>query len=246
MRHLLLCLLVVTPAWSAELPDDAKALVTAFEKKRHDAEAKASADIAKELEALAKTLRKYEERETKAHRSENALAIKSCLEGLGEVSTTVVTKGNKPFAEFLKQVQVRSQSYQLVGGQTGGGSAVISLPDFSVECKRGLNVVAIVDGQKALQKAYQYKGEFEDFVKDIDALPQGAYVVMAVRDTFPSDLPESCNKSFFAVGAKEGLVGKTANSTGYLLIGAKGMRKGEGIERFSADRSTVEYPPPQK
>ncbi|MBA2480244.1 MAG: hypothetical protein H0V44_06255 [Planctomycetes bacterium] len=240
MNHLALLVALIFPlvgAWSSELPEDAAKAVSAFEKKRRDIEAKASAEVAKEAEALIKALQKLEDRETKAHHSEAALAIKATLEELAGASTSVSTKsakGNKPWPDFLKEVRVVSQVFE--GGDKACGSAAITIGPYAMTCARGLNVVVLVDGKPVIQKTYHDRTDFDKLVKELDALPPGAYVVMALQYDIARDFPDAWVKCLRSCGAKEALTDITA----YLLIGAKGLRPGDGIEAVGTP--VVQYP----
>jgi hypothetical protein len=237
MRHFICCLLLIPMAWSAELPDDAAHAIAAFEKDRASIKAKEAADIAKKTEALTKALQKILDRETKAHHSAEALALKNYL----EQNSAVPSVGNKPFPEFLKELHVASECYQTVGGNTQVGIAIISTSGYSMKCQRGLNVVAFVGGKPSFEKVYVSGKDFMDFAQDIAALPAGAYVVMALCDAIAQNISE-CTSAFNSLGAKEGLVGKGRIS--YLMAGAKGMKAGEAIEMLSPTR--VDYPPNEK
>ncbi|MBA2480243.1 MAG: hypothetical protein H0V44_06250 [Planctomycetes bacterium] len=227
--------MALAPGWSQELPEDAAKLVAAFDRKRHDLEAKATADVAKEIQALIKTLEACERRETKARHSEAAVALRSKLESLAATSPAVITRGNKPFPEFLKELRLSSEGYQIRDGTVVVGNASIALDGHTMNCQRGLNVLAVVDGKPALEKTYEVLGHFPDLVAAIKALPKGAYVVMALKDDIAHPMPDECTAAFQSLGAKEGLVGKPAN-TAYLLIGAKGMQPGEAVEMMGPQR----------
>ncbi len=234
MLRVIIALLAGSAAWTAEMPDEATKAIAAFEKKRHDIEGRTSGDLAKEIEALTKTLQKLQERETKAHHADAARAIAAMIEELAATSTTVTTRGNKPFAEFLRTVSVTSQSYQ--GHDIPCGSAAISVTPVSMDCKRGLNVMAIVDGQPRFKNTYHERKEFAQMITDIATLPSGAYVVMAVQYDVVADFPDGWIECLRSLGAKDGLT-KTGS---YLLIGGKGIPDGAAVEMSAT--AAITYP----
>jgi hypothetical protein len=235
-------LLFAASAMSAELPEDAAKLIASFDKKRHDLEAKASTEVAKEQEVLIKTLLKLQDRETKARHSEAALAIKDKLEELGSAPVVVKAKG-KTFADFLASVEAQSSTYQNKDGQVITGITRIKVGETYTKIAVGLNVVAVVDGEQVLERTYHSAGDFDAFIKDMDALPQGAFLVMAVMNEVSHTLPEACDKTFRSLGAGQGLYNQ-GGDIAYVLISAKGMKPGGGVELLSRDH--VEYPPPKK
>ncbi|MBA3707927.1 MAG: hypothetical protein H0W83_03790 [Planctomycetes bacterium] len=89
-RILVLALVLAGGAAAEDMPEDAKKAIATFETKKRDIDAKAAAAAAKEREGLVKELNKAVERETKAHHSADALAIKDYLEQLQK--TTVGAK----------------------------------------------------------------------------------------------------------------------------------------------------------
>ncbi|MBA3707639.1 MAG: hypothetical protein H0W83_02320 [Planctomycetes bacterium] len=235
--RILICLLCAATSWCAALPDDAAKLVAAFEKKRTEIEAKAAAETAKEQDSLAKSLRKIQERESKAHHSEASITIKNYLDGLG-AAPVATAKTNKSFPEFLKDLRVISQVYKSDDIQCG--TASISVGVEAVKCDRGLTAAKVIDGKLALMKTCRTRADFDQLVTDLDALPAGAYVIMALQYDTGRDFPDSWIKCLRSLGAKEGLAGHVS----YIFIGGKGMRAGEGIEIIGSD--IIQYPPVNK
>jgi hypothetical protein len=82
--HLLPILLALAaiPAWSAEMPDDAKNAIESYEKKKSEIATNTAVALAKEHDALIEQLEKLQKEESKAHHSAGALAIKDYLEEL--------------------------------------------------------------------------------------------------------------------------------------------------------------------
>ena len=78
----LITCLAMSPAFAEDMPEDAKKAIAAFEAKKVDIDAKAAAAAVKERENLIAALNKAVERETKAHHSAEAIAIKDYIEQL--------------------------------------------------------------------------------------------------------------------------------------------------------------------
>ncbi|MBA2480242.1 MAG: hypothetical protein H0V44_06245 [Planctomycetes bacterium] len=240
--------LSATDAWAAELPEDAAALVAAYARNRHDLEAKAMADVAKEAETLAKSLRKIQDREAKANRADAAAAIRASLDELAAYAPAASAaptpaKAKRTFAEFLTAVQVESSTYQNINGQVTTGVTRMSIDGTYAKIEQGLNVVAIVDGAHVIERTYRTTTHFGDLIKDLEGLPQGALVVMTLMNEIAPTLPEAIDKAFRTVGAGQGILNQGADLA-YILIGCKGLRPGAAIELMSRDH--VEYPPKKK
>ncbi len=231
--------------WGADLPDDAAKLVADFRQKRHELEAKAVAEVNKEAESLAKILQKIEESETKAHHDDAAAAVFAYRANMAmaPVPEPATKKPAKTFQDFIKTVEIVSHTYEVVKGQVTAQPTRLSVDGYLYPCKTGLNVVAVVDGKRNLEETYSTTIQFDKLILDIEALPEGAFVAIAVMNEVPVTISEKCNKAFRSIGAGQGVTANNADIA-YLLIGAKGMRPGKATELMSG--SVVEYPPPKK
>jgi hypothetical protein len=241
--------LITAPLPAVDLPDCAKDVVTAYDTKCYDLKAKGAAALAKETEDLVKVLQRAFDRETKAKHDDVASLVKSYLDGLPGARTAANGKGdgksaaptgtNPPWEEFLKKLKVSS------GGYYSNKKAEIAFDGYSMKCKNGLNVMALANGKRVIERVYLEMPDFQKLVNDIAALPQGAYVVMAMQDHVNAgEWVRDAPKAFTAVGGKEG-VAEGTRQWSYLLVGAKGIPKGKAFEKNDHDE-LLQFPPPPK
>ncbi|MBA2479335.1 MAG: hypothetical protein H0V44_01635 [Planctomycetes bacterium] len=230
---------------TADLPEEAAECIGSFEKKKRDIEAKADGEIAKQKESLVKVLRKAFDRETKAGHTDVAAALKQTLEvhgdkapAAGETPIAAATPGkNPPWPEFLKSLKVIS-----IGGWEDTKPTAITIGDYTKPCPYGLNVVAMVEGKRVIEKTCHSEPEYQALFDEFEKLPNGAYLVATIRqDTGCIPFSTKGQKVLRACGAKQGLDGAEKLSA-YVLIGAKGMTSAQAIERIQPGR--IEYPFP--
>jgi len=138
------------------------------------------------------------------------------------------TGENPAFLSFVKELRAVS------AGHRDGPEARVVLGERLIrEGGRGLTVVALVDREVVLSQTYDTYAEAAEsdrFVKDIRALPYGAFVVLAVRDDATRRFTGAAQSALFRLGAAEGIRGQPYRSS-YLLIGVKGLPPGQGLER---------------
>jgi hypothetical protein len=232
---------------TTNLPEEATETLNAFDKKKHDIEAKAAADTGKQKDLLAKALQKAIDRETKANHADVAAAVKQYLDANGGAAATAAAPGaathvaaaapgkNPPWSEFLKSLKVVS-----MGGWDDTKGTTIVIGGYTRECGVGMNVVAMVEGKQVIEKTCHSDAEYDALYADFEKLPNGAYVVVTVRqDTGILQFSTKGSKVLRGCGAKQGLDG-AVRATAYMLIGAKGMPSSQAIEKMEAGK--IEYP----
>lgn len=101
----------------------------------------------------------------------------------------------------------------------------------------GLYVVALF-GNKVLfdefYHTYQLEGASEGLARDIEALPEGALVLVAAKDEPISFFDQRGQDALLSIGAFIGLLNQPYR-TSYLCVGRKGMQPGEAIEKIGMD-----------
>ncbi len=241
MIRILLTALVVLVSSAAgliaeEMPDDVRAAIAACDTKCHEIKAKSDLEIAAMRLAMVNRLKPMAEREAKAKHDDRAAAIRAYIGDIG--SDGVV---DLPWPEFLKTVEVVSTGYLHGNGAVSSGACSIRVGNYSPKMRRGLNFLAMRAGRSIFENAYESEIQLNDLVNEFEKLPDGCSIVMAVQDEVVRvDHPKAlaCMRR---CGAREGVMSGVSN-TGYILIGRKGMRPGEGIELFSEPEKPVNYP----
>ncbi|MBN1268949.1 MAG: hypothetical protein JXB04_05135 [Kiritimatiellae bacterium] len=139
------------------------------------------------------------------------------------------------FRRFAESVEVVS------GGFMAGAKIKITIAgethfDMAGQEGRGLNVVAIHDGDIALYEQFDFYAEddvSERFHDAIMNLPRGAFVVIAASDDASSKFTEKAAQAIRRLGGECDLSKNFRWS--YYLIGRKGLAPGEAIEAWSAE-----------
>ncbi|MBA3707594.1 MAG: hypothetical protein H0W83_02095 [Planctomycetes bacterium] len=235
------------------LPEEASDTLAQFETKKKEIENKAGAEIAKHKEVFAKALVKAQERETKAGHADVATAIRQCLDAHGEKAASAApapgappaaapapTGRNPSWPDFVKSLKVVS-----IGGWNDSKATAITIGDWSMPTGLGLNVVAMVDGKRVIEKSFHNDNDYQTLFDEVEKLPAGAYVVMAMRqDSGSTPFSTKAQKALRACGGRQGLDGQPGTAS-YLLIGIKGGPSNQSIERAQVEK--IEYPfPPKK
>jgi len=97
----------------------------------------------------------------------------------------------------------------------------------------GLYVVAIFKGQVLLQcfyNTFHTTWDCESFAWGIESLPNGTFVIVAVKDEATRRFNERGQEALYQIGAQKGLFGQEYR-TSYFCIGVKGLVEGEAIEK---------------
>ena len=143
-------------------------------------------------------------------------------------------------SEFAKTVTAVSGGYQ------GHNTAEIIIGETTVFSRartgRGINTVAIHNEQTLINETFDTSGmpdDANDFASRIAKLPDGCFVVLAVRDDASSAFNHRAQRAIYSIGGKIGLEGGRYRCA-YLCIGQKGLRKGKAIEFI--DKKDVFYP----
>lgn len=108
--------------------------------------------------------------------------------------------------------------------------------------RRGINIVAEHGGEIILMGSYDLWGNqqsAQDFVKDIDELPEGCPVAIAVSDSVNTYWSAAVQKALESLGAKIS-PGKYRHA--YYCIGSKGRPKGKAIEAIDPQEGPLYYP----
>ncbi len=150
------------------------------------------------------------------------------------------TRDNPAFQSFLEIAQGVS-----AGHRDGPEARILLGRSGEFNADRGLGMVAVFD--RDLLKAetydtYAHPGESQRFVEDVRKLPYGTFVILAVRDDGTRRFSGSAQSALFRLGAEKGILGLPYRSS-YLLIGAKGLAPGHGIELTGPGR--IEFPNPE-
>ena len=132
------------------------------------------------------------------------------------------------FQAFRKQVDVVSK------GHFAGSQSSIRCPGHpQLVGTRGLAVLAFHHNELLINRTfdtYGYKTESAALAKAIGELPQGAFVVCAVKDEGSRSFTEAAQQALLSIGAEKGLMGSTYRDS-YLLVGAKGFKGGQAEEK---------------
>jgi len=97
----------------------------------------------------------------------------------------------------------------------------------------GLYAVAVANNDVLIDAHYNTfttPGASEGFARDIDALPAGAFVVVAARGIAQNMFDQRGQNALRLLGAEKGLLGQERGAS-YLCIGLKGLASGKAIER---------------
>ena len=150
------------------------------------------------------------------------------------------TRENPAFKSLLDHIHVVS------AGHRDGPRAQITLGRLIQHTgTRGLSLVAILDQEVLIKETYDTyadSGESARFVEVIRKLPYGTFVAIAVRDDATRRFSGTAQSALFRLGAEKGILGLPYRSS-YLLIGAKGLAPGHGIELTGPGR--IEFPNPE-
>jgi len=99
-------------------------------------------------------------------------------------------------------------------------------------------MVAVVDRDIVLRESYDTyaeASESERLITDIGDLPYGAPVILAVRDDATRRFSGAAQSALYRLGAAGGIHGLPYRS-GYLLIGVKGLKPGDAIEKSGMEK----------
>jgi hypothetical protein len=145
---------------------------------------------------------------------------------------------NPTFKAYLKWVKAESSGYFATP------SAHIQIGNNPVYSGfRGLALVAYTNGEIVLEDTFDTYAEQDESVrlsKAIADLPYGAFVVMAVRDDATRRFSGSTQSSLYRLGATTGILNLPYRSS-YLLIGMKGLKMGDAVERFGVERQVYPF-----
>ncbi len=224
---------------TADLPDTAAEAIAERERKVLEIQTKASNESMKRQGALAKSLQRVHERETKAGHIEAAALVKQYLDthvdkGLAAKLAAGTPGENPAWPDFLSSLRVISDAK--------GATAAITIGDWSLKKPaKGMNVVAMVDGKRVIEGTFSTAIQYQALADQLEKLPPGAYVVAAIMQgtMTGATFPPTVQKMLRTCGAKRGLEGEPAG-TSYVLIGAKGMPSSQAIEKVQVDR--IAYP----
>jgi hypothetical protein len=149
-------------------------------------------------------------------------------------------KENPAFQALLTSVVIESSGFR------DGPSARIALGNVVTHVgTRGLSVVALYGDNVLIQDSYDthaFEEESQRLIRDLKALPYGAFLMLAVRDDATRRFTGSANSTLIRFGAKQGIHGLPYRSS-YLLIGIKGLAPGEAVEMQSLDRISFKINP---
>jgi len=130
------------------------------------------------------------------------------------------------------------------GGFTSTNRAFIAVGDHvfysyipNCPATAGLYVVALLDNHVLFDEFYhtcQLEGASEGLSRDIEALPEGALVLVAAKDEPTSFFDQRGQNALHSIGASVGLLNQPYR-TSYLCVGCKGMQPGEAIEKIGMD-----------
>ncbi len=101
----------------------------------------------------------------------------------------------------------------------------------------GVYVVAVSKNRVLLQNFYNTyfaQGASMAMARDIAKLPEGSFVVVAVKDEGTRNFDKAGQKMLNKIGAGTGLLNQEAR-TSYLCLGIKGLNKGMAIEKVGMD-----------
>jgi hypothetical protein len=226
---------------TADLPEAAAVVIAENESKKAAMEAKAQNETLKQKSVLAKALQKAIDRQTKAGDAEGAALAKQYLDAHVDKNVTAALAATAPgknpdWPDFIASINLISDAK--------GAAASISIGDWTMKAPgKGMNVVAMVDGKRVIESAFGTAAQYLTLAEEIDKLPQGAYVVIAIKQgtMVGTAFPPKTQKALRACGAKQGLDGQPAGSS-YVLIGAKGMNSSQAIEKVQVDRIVYPFP----
>ncbi|MDF3130553.1 interleukin-like EMT inducer domain-containing protein [Kiritimatiellaeota bacterium B1221] len=146
------------------------------------------------------------------------------------------TKENVGYQNFLQQVNATSQ-----GGAHSGVSFIHVIGNPPMKGRRGISIVGVTGGEMVLNErfdTYELRSESLRFVKEIQKLSYGTFVIVIVHDDATRSFKGEAQSALFRLGATKGIKNLPYRSA-YLLIGVKGMNPGGAYEK--TDLNTVNY-----
>ena len=149
--------------------------------------------------------------------------------------------GPATLTQALAAVEVTSPSFG------SGGNPEIIINGRAVRhgrepFRRGLFVVALVEGKVVLHQLYDclgMAGAADQFAEAIKKLPEGAIVILVVGDDATQNFNQHAQHAVLSIGGQIGLLGKPIRST-YYCIGQKGL--GLGLATEEIGQHGLHYP----
>lgn len=171
-------------------------------------------------------------------------------------TTTIAAGAQKGTADYLHQPYSAANRYLeqlehyakyvevISGGFHNGNKVIIRIGDHTFyenipygPLTAGLYVVAIHKDEVLLQCHYKTYGSSwagEWLAWDIDKLPEGTFVIAAVKDEATRRFDEKAQRALYQIGAEKGLLGQEYR-TSYFCLGIKGLPQGKAIERVGME-----------
>ncbi len=169
----------------------------------------------------------------------NALKVKSSLQSVKKQLEKYDPLYE--FKQFIRGVKVISASYNLnYAAEIWIGEKMIY---NSERFPREYGIILVACHNKKISKpriykTYYYESEANRLAADIESLPQGAFVILAVRGSGFRGFNNRAYRAIQSIGGKINL--KLHYSKQYYCIGMKGMQSGQALEASSED--SVGYP----
>ncbi len=198
--------------------------------------------------AILRRAHDYYTRYLELHRKKDAGALRAAAQ-LSEINEELKKYNTEStLKDFLRMVKVVSAGYEC------GNIAKILLKDkliLSTEHKeggenyrRGINMVVWRDGKVIKTGSYDSyisSKEATEFAEVVKEIPQGAFVVIAVKDEATKHFNTDAYQAIRSIGGETDL-GEAPFRCSYFCIGQKGLAPGKAVEKMKADEM-LGYPP---